>query len=111
MSLFLKNVHCAIFIASIYINLLILSRIFLLCSPATLLLNDVSALMKAVGKQLKDKSLKTRVGIFMVLHELAKVAPHSTVDHIPGLIQGLQKGLMVGALYCFANPKCLLSSL
>lgn len=44
--------------------------------------------MKALHRQLKEKSIKSRQGCFSLLTELAGVAPGVLGDHIPALIPG-----------------------
>jgi len=61
--------------------------------PATKLMNQMPALVKAVHKLMKDKSVKTRQGCFMILSELIAVLPGALSEHIPALIPGIQFSL------------------
>ena len=56
--------------------------------PASKLMSQMPALVKAVHKLMKDKSVKTRQGCFMILSELIAVLPGALSDHIPALIPG-----------------------
>ncbi|KAJ7999313.1 hypothetical protein DPEC_G00193090 [Dallia pectoralis] len=55
----------------------------------TLLKKQVPAVVKALHKLLKDKSMKSRQGCFSLLTELANVLPGDLGDHIPALIPGI----------------------
>jgi hypothetical protein len=57
-------------------------------SPLTLLVSDAPSLIKASSRQLSDKSLKTRMGMFQVLHTLVGVLPSSIADHVGMLVPG-----------------------
>lgn len=57
-------------------------------SPLTLLEADAPSLLKASARQLSDKSLKTRIGMFAVLHTLVGVLPGSIADHVGMLVPG-----------------------
>uniref|UniRef100_A0A8C9U3J5 Cullin-associated and neddylation-dissociated 2 (putative) n=1 Tax=Scleropages formosus TaxID=113540 RepID=A0A8C9U3J5_SCLFO len=50
---------------------------------------QVPSIVKALHKQLKEKSIKSRQGCFSLLTELASVAPGALADHIPALIPGI----------------------
>jgi len=76
-------------------------------SPLTLIQVDTPAIMKATSRQLKEKSVKTKVGVFLVLRELVTAVPNSTeaqVDMLmPGVLHALQdkssnSGLKIEAL-------------
>ncbi|XP_072307863.1 cullin-associated NEDD8-dissociated protein 2 [Eucyclogobius newberryi] len=56
---------------------------------AALLKKQVPMIVKALHKQLKDKSVKSRQGCFSVLTELAHTVPGALEEHIPALIPGL----------------------
>lgn len=58
-------------------------------SPLQLLSADVPPLIKAAARQLNDKSLKTRIGMFTVLHTLVGVLPSSVADHVGALVPGI----------------------
>ncbi|NWT03941.1 CAND1 protein, partial [Mionectes macconnelli] len=57
--------------------------------PLTMLQNQVPNIVKALHKQLKEKSIKSRQGCFSLLTELASVLPGCLADHIPALIPGI----------------------
>ncbi|XP_041743200.1 cullin-associated NEDD8-dissociated protein 2 isoform X2 [Coregonus clupeaformis] len=52
----------------------------------TLLKKQVPTVVKALHKQLKEKSMKSRQGCFSLLTELANVLPGALGEHIPALI-------------------------
>ncbi|KAI3438733.1 hypothetical protein D9Q98_001153 [Chlorella vulgaris] len=58
-----------------------------------LLRADIPLVMRAVARQLKHKSAKTRVGVFRVLLELVGVAPDAVGEHVGELIPGIQAAL------------------
>ncbi|XP_076124630.1 cullin-associated NEDD8-dissociated protein 2 [Alosa pseudoharengus] len=55
----------------------------------TLLKKQVPTVVKALHKQLKEKSMKSRQGCFSLLTELASVLPGALGEHIPALIPGI----------------------
>ncbi|XP_010001683.1 PREDICTED: cullin-associated NEDD8-dissociated protein 1-like [Chaetura pelagica] len=57
--------------------------------PLTMLQNQVPNIVKALHKQLKEKSIKSRQGCFSLLTELANVLPGCLADHIPALVPGV----------------------
>lgn len=57
-------------------------------SPLELLRADVATVLKAAGRQLGEKSLKTKVGVFTVLRSLVAVLPDSIADHVKTLVPG-----------------------
>ncbi|NXS61534.1 CAND1 protein, partial [Brachypteracias leptosomus] len=57
--------------------------------PLTMLQNQVPKIIKALHKQLKEKSIKSRQGCFSLLTELANVLPGCLADHIPALVPGI----------------------
>ncbi|PKU31970.1 cullin-associated nedd8-dissociated protein 1-like [Limosa lapponica baueri] len=57
--------------------------------PLTMLRNQVPNIVKALHKQLKEKSIKSRQGCFSLLTELANVLPGCLADHIPVLVPGI----------------------
>jgi len=61
--------------------------------PANKLLAQVPSLVKSVHKLMKEKSVKTRQGCFMILTELIAVLPGCLAEHIPALIPGIQFSL------------------
>ncbi|XP_054693739.1 cullin-associated NEDD8-dissociated protein 1-like isoform X3 [Grus americana] len=68
--------------------------------PLTMLRNQVPNIVKALHKQLKEKSIKSRQGCFSLLTELANVLPGCLADHIPALVPGSQSiPLLKGSEY------------
>lgn len=59
-------------------------------------------IVKALHKQLKEKSVKTRQCCFNMLTELVNVLPGALTQHIPVLIPGM-------ALPCWRSPVALSS--
>uniref|UniRef100_A0A8C4UAY0 Cullin associated and neddylation dissociated 2 (putative) n=1 Tax=Falco tinnunculus TaxID=100819 RepID=A0A8C4UAY0_FALTI len=57
--------------------------------PLTMLQNQVPNIVKALHKQLKEKSIKSRQGCLSLLTELANVLPGCLADHIPALVPGI----------------------
>ncbi|NXL59661.1 CAND1 protein, partial [Chordeiles acutipennis] len=57
--------------------------------PLKMLQNQVPSIVRALHKQLKEKSIKSRQGCFSVLTELANVLPGCLADHIPALVPGI----------------------
>ncbi|KAM6301080.1 cullin-associated NEDD8-dissociated protein 1-like [Aegotheles albertisi] len=57
--------------------------------PLTMLQNQVPNIVKALHRQLKEKSIKSRQGCFSLLTELANVLPGCLADHIPALVPGI----------------------
>uniref|UniRef100_A0AAQ5XTX0 TATA-binding protein interacting (TIP20) domain-containing protein n=1 Tax=Amphiprion ocellaris TaxID=80972 RepID=A0AAQ5XTX0_AMPOC len=51
--------------------------------------SDVPAIVKAIHRQLKEKSIKSRQGCFCLLTELAHTVPGALEEHIPALIPGI----------------------
>ncbi|KAK7263770.1 hypothetical protein RJT34_31367 [Clitoria ternatea] len=62
-------------------------------SPPWLLKQEVSKIVKSINRQLREKSIKTKVGAFSVLKELVVVLPNCLADHIGSLIPGIEKAL------------------
>ncbi|KAL3888576.1 hypothetical protein ACJMK2_001063 [Sinanodonta woodiana] len=61
--------------------------------PIALLQNQVPDIVRAVQKQLKDKSVKTRQGCFSLLTELVLVLPGAMTNHLASLVPGIQYSL------------------
>ncbi|CAJ1940461.1 unnamed protein product [Sphenostylis stenocarpa] len=61
--------------------------------PRWLLKQEVSKIVKSINRQLREKSIKTKVGAFSVLKELVVVLPNCLADHIGSLIPGIEKAL------------------
>lgn len=62
-------------------------------SPRWLLKQEVPKIVRSINKQLREKSVKTKVGAFSVLKELVVVLPDCLAEHIGSLIPGLEKAL------------------
>lgn len=62
-------------------------------SPVWLLKQEVSKIVKSVNRQLREKSIKTKVGAFSVLKELVVVLPDCLAEHIGSLVPGIEKAL------------------
>uniref|UniRef100_A0A669CBB5 Cullin-associated and neddylation-dissociated 1 n=1 Tax=Oreochromis niloticus TaxID=8128 RepID=A0A669CBB5_ORENI len=58
-------------------------------TPLTMLQSQVPMIVKALHKQLKEKSVKTRQCCFNMLTELVNVLPGALTQHIPVLIPGI----------------------
>lgn len=61
--------------------------------PVSLLQQQVPLIVKAVHRQMKEKSIKTRQDCFSLLKELVLVLPGALTNHIPALIPGIQYSL------------------
>ncbi|XP_044462410.1 cullin-associated NEDD8-dissociated protein 1-like isoform X2 [Mangifera indica] len=62
-------------------------------NPRWLLKQEVPKIVKSINRQLREKSIKTKVGAFSVLRELVVVLPDCLADHIGSLIPGIEKAL------------------
>lgn len=62
-------------------------------SPRWLLKQEVPKVVKSINRQLREKSVKTKVGAFSVLKELVVVLPDCLAEHIGSLIPGIEKAL------------------
>ncbi|RVW44350.1 Cullin-associated NEDD8-dissociated protein 1 [Vitis vinifera] len=62
-------------------------------SPRWLLKQEVPKIVKSINRQLREKTIKTKVGAFSVLKELVVVLPDCLADHIGSLISGIEKAL------------------
>ncbi|XVF26381.1 hypothetical protein REPUB_Repub14bG0010900 [Reevesia pubescens] len=62
-------------------------------SSRWLLKQEVPKIVKSINRQLREKSIKTKVGAFSVLKELVVVLPDCLADHIGTLIPGIEKAL------------------
>lgn len=69
-------------------------------SPLSLLSKDVATIVRASARQLRDKSPKTRVGVFGVLRQLVAVRPGDMAGQVDALAPGLLAALNVGAGGC-----------
>ncbi|KAL8162625.1 hypothetical protein V2J09_014114, partial [Rumex salicifolius] len=63
-------------------------------SPRWLLKQEVPKIIKSINRQLREKSVKTKVGAFSVLKELVAVLPDCLTDQIGSLIPGIEKALL-----------------
>lgn len=94
----------------------------MLCSPRWLLKQEVPKIVRSINRQLREKSIKTKVGIsdvpfglsfmcvlriitlclqvgaFSVLKELVVVLPDCLADQIGSLIPGIEKALSVSGI-------------
>lgn len=62
-------------------------------SPRFLLRQEVTKIVRSINKQLREKSIKTKVGAFSVLKELVVVLPDCLANHIGSLVAGIEKAL------------------
>ncbi|XP_038681962.1 cullin-associated NEDD8-dissociated protein 1-like isoform X2 [Tripterygium wilfordii] len=62
-------------------------------SPRWLLKQEVPKVVKSINRQLREKSVKTKVGAFSILKELVVVLPDCLADHMGSLIPGIEKSL------------------
>ncbi|KAK6915846.1 TATA-binding protein interacting (TIP20) [Dillenia turbinata] len=62
--------------------------------PRWLLKQEVPKVVKSINRQLREKSIKTKVGAFSVLKELVVVLPDCLADHIGSLVPGIEKALI-----------------
>ncbi|XP_076937152.1 cullin-associated NEDD8-dissociated protein 1-like [Bidens hawaiensis] len=62
-------------------------------SPRWSLKQEVPKVVKSINRQLREKSIKTKIGAFSVLKELVVVLPDCLADHIGSLIPGIEKSL------------------
>ena len=100
----------------------------MLCSPRWLLKQEVPKIVKSINRQLREKSIKTKVGIAYILYslllfilhnlsfylqvgafsvskELVVVLPDCLADHIGTLIPGIEKALNVCNFHTFCMYK------
>uniref|UniRef100_A0A0E0G1Z6 TATA-binding protein interacting (TIP20) domain-containing protein n=1 Tax=Oryza nivara TaxID=4536 RepID=A0A0E0G1Z6_ORYNI len=61
--------------------------------PRWLLKQEVPKVVKSINRQLREKSIKTKVGAFSVLKELVVVLPDCLADHIGSLVPGIENTL------------------
>ena len=57
--------------------------------PQIQLQKNVPEILHSVSRQLRDKSVKTKGGIFRVLKELVSVQPDATASDISQLVPGI----------------------
>ena len=58
--------------------------------PVSLLQSQVTSIVKAIHRQMKEKSVKTRQGCFALLTDLIIVLPGSLATHMDQIIPGIQ---------------------
>ncbi|ESO96201.1 hypothetical protein LOTGIDRAFT_202232, partial [Lottia gigantea] len=61
--------------------------------PLNMLEVQIPDIIKAIHKQLKEKSIKTRQGCFSLLTELVQVLPGALTNHLSSLVSGIQYSL------------------
>ena len=61
--------------------------------PVSLLQGQVATIMKALHRQMKEKSIKTRQGCFSLLTELIHVLPGALATHMDLIVPGIQFSL------------------
>ena len=61
--------------------------------PVSLLQAQVPAIVKALNRQMKEKSIKTRQGCFALLTELIHVLPGALATHMDLIVPGIQFSL------------------
>ncbi|VAH40599.1 unnamed protein product [Triticum turgidum subsp. durum] len=62
-------------------------------SSRWLLKQEVPKVVKSINRQLREKSIKTKVGAFSVLKELVVVLPDCLADQFGSLVPGIEKAL------------------
>ena len=67
--------------------------VWVCCRPVPLLQQQISSVVKAIHKQLKDKSVKNRQGCFQLLTELVQVLPGALSNHVSAIVPGIQFSL------------------
>ncbi|XP_020407588.1 cullin-associated NEDD8-dissociated protein 1 [Zea mays] len=81
------------FMASAELSPVPMHHSVLLCSPRWLLKQEVPKVVNSINRQLREKSIKTKVGAFSVLKELVVVLPDCLADHFGSLVPGIEKAL------------------
>lgn len=66
--------------------------------------SDVPRMVKAAVRQLKEKSVRTKQGVFAALQELVTVAPDSIGPHTAQMMPGIQAALNVSFLVASTGP-------
>lgn len=61
--------------------------------PVLMLQSQIPDIVRAIHKQLREKSIKTRQGCFSLLTELVLVVPGALTDHLGALVPGVQYSL------------------
>lgn len=62
-------------------------------------------MIKALQRQLKDRSVRARQGCFSLLTELAGVLPGSLAEHMPVLVAGRMDCSQVSAVLCSSRTQ------
>jgi len=62
-------------------------------TPVAMLVGQVPAIVKALHRQMKDRSVKTRRGCFNLLAEIVHVAPGALANHVQVILPGIQYSL------------------
>lgn len=55
----------------------------------------MACLMKSLSKQLKEKSIRTRIGAFVVLREVIATMPKSIAEYSGLFVNGIKRALSV----------------
>eukprot|EP00252_Welwitschia_mirabilis_P011775 TRINITY_DN2619_c0_g1_i2.p1 TRINITY_DN2619_c0_g1~~TRINITY_DN2619_c0_g1_i2.p1 ORF type:complete len:818 (-),score=176.90 TRINITY_DN2619_c0_g1_i2:413-2866(-) len=58
-----------------------------------MLKQEVPKLVRSLNRQMREKSMKTKVGAFSVLKELVVVLPECLAEHVGSLVPGIEKAL------------------
>lgn len=66
---------------------------------------DSPEVLKASFRQLRDKSLKTRVGVLLMLKELISIVPECLGHHLDQLLPGLTAALNVRSFHLVIPKK------
>lgn len=90
-------------------------------SPVSQLHAQIPSIVKALHRQLRDKSVKTRQGCFVLLTALVNVLPGALDEHVgsivPGILYSLRWGSWAGqaralhVLCCVANSNRICGTL
>lgn len=67
--------------------------------PVSMLQTQIPDIIKAIHKQLREKSVKTRQGCFSLLTELVLVLPGALAKHFDQLVPGIIYSLGYGENY------------
>ncbi len=54
---------------------------------------QIPQIVRAIHKQLREKSIKTRQGCFSLLTEMVQVLPGALTDHLTAIVPGVQFSL------------------
>lgn len=64
--------------------------------PAAQLKADIPAIVRAIARQLRDKSVKAKSGVFQLLKELVTAQPNAVAAEMEQLVPGIAAALEVG---------------